>query len=210
MKRAMRSILCAWLMLGGSVVSAQPILTLGAVYPIVETDMRVMLQHKADALQHSDAWQALQARIQRDAREAIEHPQSVDGITPAIENRAWQMTPSATLTHPIADAQGRVILPMGYTVYPLRTIALHHRYVFIDSERKQEVQWVRQQCGATTRLLPCRIILTAGRPMELSNRLGVPIYFDQQGKISSSFGIHHTPAVMQQQGEHLLLKEVAL
>ena len=210
MKCSMSCILCAWFVLGASVASSQTILTLGAVYPITETDMRMMLQRKADALQHSDAWQRVQTRIRNDAKEAIEHPQAVSGITPAVENRTWHMTPSATLTHPITDAQGRVILPMGYTVYPLHTIALHHRYIFIDAERRKETRWVRQQCWGTTSRLPCRIILTAGRPIELSNRLGVPIYFDQQGKISSSFGIHHTPAVMQQQGEHLLLEEVAL
>ena len=53
-----------------------------------------------------------------------------------------------------------------------------------------------------------KIVLVAGKPLELEKETGKNIYFDQFGELTSKFNISHVPAVVEQEDKHLKVTEV--
>ena len=59
-------------------------------------------------------------------------------------------------------------------------------------------------------LVEDKIILVGGSPLQLEEELGVSIYFDQQGSLTSKFGIQHSPAIAIQEGLKIRIDEINL
>jgi len=61
-----------------------------------------------------------------------------------------------------------------------------------------------------TRKGKAKIILVNGSPVELMTAKKRRFYFDQAGKLTTRFGIEHTPAIVTQAGRVMRVSEVAL
>ena len=55
---------------------------------------------------------------------------------------------------------------------------------------------------------PSKIVLLAGRPLELMHRHGRPFFFDQGGRLAARLGLRFTPSLVEQAGAKLLITEV--
>ena len=55
-----------------------------------------------------------------------------------------------------------------------------------------------------------KIIFVDGSPFELMKTHQRRFYFDQGGKLTGHFGIRHTPALVEQRGEILMVTEQAI
>ena len=87
---------------------------------------------------------------------------------------------------------------------PLARHALTRVLLFIDGRRAVEVAWALAHEG------PAKIVLLAGRPLELSRRHGRPFFFDQGGRLAARFALAATPSLVEQAGTRLRITEIPL
>jgi conjugal transfer pilus assembly protein TraW len=106
----------------------------------------------------------------------------------------------------IRDQKGNLIAPAGQRINPLDFVSIRQDLVFIDGDDSEQLAW------ATTRYtdLKAKIIFVRGSPVEQMTAKKRRFYFDQQGKLTSRFGIEHTPAVVTQAGKVMRVSEVVL
>ncbi len=64
--------------------------------------------------------------------------------------------------------------------------------LFIDGEDLEQLKLINSYAKDFS------IVLIAGKPIELNEKLGMSIYFDQGGALTKKFGISHVPAKIEQ------------
>lgn len=115
------------------------------------------------------------------------------------------------------DQQGRVMVPKGTVIEPLKITPLRIGLIFIDGRDQRQVDYAITK-GQTGNY---RIVLTAGSPYALRVKYRntpwhggktVPFYFDQRTMIISSFrmlygiDLNRVPVVLSQRGDQLQLQ----
>ncbi len=101
---------------------------------------------------------------------------------------------------------GTLLAAAGTRVNPLERMTLSRDLVFVDGRRGAEIAWAlaREAEGAR----PARIVLLAGRPLELMRRHRRPFFLDQGGRLAARFGIAATPSLVGQAGTLLRITEI--
>ncbi len=135
-------------------------------------------------------------------KKKIARPPPAIGLHKVTENRIWSYDPTFTQNTSIKDQNGRIIVEAGTKVNPLDTISWGEPLILIDGEELAQVAWANSQQG--------KIVLTNGSPIELGRNLNKEVYFDQGGILTKKFKIKAVPAIIQQEGKHLRLQEIAL
>ena len=209
MKKAGIAIVLYVFILSNS-VSAKDFGNRGANYPVAEESILLMFQKKLGALDLKKE----EERMRKAAEERVKNPAPVSGIVPAKETREFWHDPTYILTEDAVLPCGRVLYRVGTAVNPLDYMDLGRRLFFVDGREKKQVEWLK------SRLLPDsssgenkiedRIILVGGSPVELQDKLGFEVYFDQAGELTTRFGIKGSPALAEQDGKKLKIVEVAL
>ena len=182
----------------------------GANYPVAEESILLSLQKKFAELDLKKEGE----RMRSIAEERVRNPTPVSGIMPAKETREFWHDPTYILTEDAVLPCGRVLYRAGTRVNPLDYMDLDRRLFFVDGREEKQVEWLK------SRLLPDsssgenkiedRIILVGGSPVELQDKLGFEVYFDQAGELTTRFGIKGSPALAEQDGKSLKIVEVAL
>lgn len=193
-------------LIGAAPASAKDYGTLGATWAIAEPDLLAVIRARLMAAQQSGALEAMNRKFVATAEASARRPHPVAGITPASVERRWLFDPSVTLTEDLRNAQGAVIAAKGQRFNPLHVVGMAHALAFIDGDSARELAWAQKQ-GAPDRLW---IVLVKGSPLDRMKELKRRFYFDQQGVLTSRFGIEHTPALLTQKGDALDIHEVAL
>ena len=209
MKKAGIAIVLYVFILSNS-VSAKDFGNRGANYPVAEESILLMFQKKLGALDLKKE----QETMRKAAEERVKNPAPVSGIVPAKETREFWHDPTYILTEDAVLPCGRVLYRAGTRVNPLDYMDLGRRLFFVDGREEKQVEWLK------SRLLPDsssgenkiedRIILVGGSPVELQDKLGFEVYFDQAGELTTRFGIKGSPALAEQDGKSLKIVEVAL
>ena len=94
----------------------------------------------------------------------------------------------------------------GQRVNPLAASGLSKKLVFVDGDDPAEVAWA-MRLGSDQK---AKIIFVDGSPFELMKTHQRRFYFDQEGRLTGHFGIRHTPALVEQKGDVLLVTEQAI
>ncbi len=196
----------AALLLGATPAIARDYGTLGTTWAIAEPDLLDMIHARLHALEESGELAALNRKFVEAARETIEHPRPVAGITPATADRQWLFDPTVTLTDDIRDTRGNLLAAKGQKFNPLHVVAMAHAFAVIDGDNSEEITWALKQ-GAPDRVW---IVLVKGSPTERMAALKRRFWFDQDGVITHRFGITHTPALISQKDDLIAVHEVAL
>ena len=209
MKKAGIAIVLYVFILSNS-VSAKDFGNRGGNYPVAEESILLSLQRKLGALDLKKE----EERMRKVAEERVKNPAPVSGIVPAKETREFWHDPTYILTEDAVLPCGRVLYRAGTAVNPLDYMDLDRRLFFVDGREEKQVEWLK------SRLLPDsssgenkiedRIILVGGSPVELQDKLGFEVYFDQAGELTTRFGIKGSPALAEQDGKKLKIVEVAL
>ena len=209
MKKAGIAIVLYVFILSNS-VSAKDFGNRGGNYPVAEESILLSLQRKLGALDLKKE----EERMRKAAEERVKNPAPVSGIVPAKETREFWHDPTYILTEDAVLPCGRVLYRAGTRVNPLDYMDLDRRLFFVDGREEKQVEWLK------SRLLPDsssgenkiedRIILVGGSPVELQDKLGFEVYFDQAGELTTRFGIKGSPALAEQDGKSLKIVEVAL
>ena len=74
--------------------------------------------------------------------------------------------------------------------------------LFVDGRREAEIAW------ALAYERPSKIVLLAGRPLDLMRRHRRPFFFDMGGRMAARLGLSLTPALVAQAGTQLRITEI--
>ena len=205
MKAATPAILAAALLLAAAVpgaVSAKDLGVRGATWPVAEPDLLAQIEARLVELQRSGAVARFEDEARDRARMKLEEPDPVPGIAPATEERSRLFDPSITVAREIRTPGGVLIAAAGTRVNPLERVALVRDLMFVDGRRPAEIAW------ALSHDRPAKIVLLAGRPLELMRRHLRSFFFDQGGRLAARFGLRFTPSLVEQAGTRLRITEV--
>ena len=176
----------------------------GTVWPVAEPDLLMEIEARLEAMEASGDLARIRREALRGARERIEKPGRVEGIVPAVSHRTRLFDPSVTVERDVRTHDGTLIAARGTRINPLDVHPLTRDLLFIDGARPVEVTW------ALRHHRPARIVLLAGRPLDLMRAHGRRFFFDQGGRLSKRFGLRSTPSLVAAEGSVLRITEVPL
>ena len=174
----------------------------GATWPVIEPDLLEEIEARLSAMQRSGEMARLQEDARARARQTLEEPEPVLGIAPAREARARLFDPAIVVERDIRLPDGTLIAAAGARVNPLARHALARDLLFVDGRREAEIAW------ALAHEWPAKIVLLAGRPLDLTRRYGRAFFFDQGGRLAARFDIAATPSLVEQAGTRLRITEI--
>lgn len=178
----------------------------GKTYPISEPDMIEWIKAKAAALMKSGEWQKIQNKAIDNAKQQINYPKAIAGISDATVTKTWYFTPIVTLNENLTDGRGHVIAKAG-KYNALRYKPFDTQMIFINGNNQKQVDWAltrNNESGIKT-----KIILTQGSFMDLDKKYKVWFYYDQNGKYTQKLNIKHVPAIVTQSGDQLKITEIS-
>ena len=108
------------------------------------------------------------------------------------EERSRLFDPAITVARDIRTADGALIAAAGARMNPLERMTLARDLLFVDGRREAEIAW------ALAHERPSKIVLLAGRPLDLMRRHRRPFFFDQGGRLAARFGLRFTPSLVEQ------------
>lgn len=178
----------------------------GTVFPIVEPDLLEQIRAKLQRLEDSGETARLNADLKRRTIAKVNRPEPVAGLGAAMALRQWRFDPTISVEADISDEKGRLIIAAGTRVNPLDTVGLRQKLVFLDGDDARQLAWAIARYKQTD----AKFILVKGAPLELMRTRQRRFYFDQGGSLVKRFGIHAVPAIVEQQGRILMVREVPL
>ncbi len=208
MRRALRKMLSAALLIAAALpggVSAKDLGVRGATWPVAEPDLLAQIEARLREMGRSGQLARLETQARERARTKLEEPDAVPGIAPAREERSRLWDPAITVARDIRTADGMLIAAAGTRVNPLERTVLARDLLFVDGRREAEIAWALSHETESGR--PAKIVLLAGRPLELMRRHRRPFFFDQGGRLSARFGLRFTPSLVEQAGSRLRITE---
>ena len=185
-----------------SAASAKDLGVRGATWPVAEPDLLAQIEARLVQMERSGALARLEEEARERARQRIEAPEPVPGIGPAQEERSRLWDPAITVVRDIRTSDGTLIAAAGTRVNPLERIVLARDLLFVDGRREAEIAWALKHDR------PAKIVLLAGRPLELMRRHARPFFFDQGGRLAARFGLRFSPSLVEQAGTRLRVTEV--
>lgn len=186
--------------------SAEHLGTYGETFEITEEDLLAQIARRLHQMRESGELARLEREFADRAKAKIRRPVPVFGITHTSEPRNWLYDPSWTAPEDIRDTEGRLVIAAGQTVNPLNAVDMRTPLLLIDGDEGPQVEWAMRESNLSP--WGVKIILTNGAPFELEQTIQQPVYFDQDGLISTKFGIRSVPAKISQSGRELLVEEV--
>ena len=195
-------------------LSAKDLGVRGASWPVAEPDLLVEIEARLHELQRSGEIARFEAEARERARRRLEEPEPVAGIAPARRARSRTFDPSIEVARDIRAADGTLIAAAGTRIDPFLHAPLTRDLLFVDGRRDAEIAW------ALAHGRPSKIVLLAGRPLDLARRHGRTFFFDQGGRLAARFGIAATPSLVTREdtragdtragGAHLRIDEIPL
>ena len=187
-----------------SQASAKDLGVRGATWAVAEPDLLVQIEARLAAMQRSGEMARFEVEAPERARGRLEKPEPVAGIAPALARRSWTFDPSIEVARDIRAHDGMLIAAAGTRIDPFRYAPLTRDLLFVDGRRDAEIAW------ALGHARPSKIVLLAGRPLELARRHGRAFFYDQGGRLAARFGIAATPSLVVPDGAHLRITEIPL
>jgi conjugal transfer pilus assembly protein TraW len=175
-------------------------------FPVIEPDLLTTIEARLRRAEASGELARMNDVFAKRVAAKVRRPTPVEGITPARAVRSWDYDPTVAVERDIRDQKGNLIAAAGQRVNPLDFVAIRQDLVFIDGDNAAELAW------ATGRYtdLKAKIIFVSGSPIEQMTARKRRFYFDQEGKLTGTFGIEHTPAVVTQAGKVMRVSEVVV
>ena len=196
------------MLLAAGAASAKDLGVRGETWPVAEPDLLAQIEARLTGMERSGEMARLHEQARSDARSRLEAPEPVPGIAPARKERTRLFDPSITVERDIRGPDGTLVAAAGTRVDPFAHGAFAGRVLFIDGRRDAEIAWALELAGAGGR--PAKIVLLAGRPLELARRHGRPFFFDQGGRLARRLGLAFTPSLVRRDGAYLRITEFPL
>ena len=203
-RRFFVAALACVLALAAGTATAKDLGVHGAVWSIEEPDLLREIEGRLQEMENTGEADRMRREAVERARERVEAPPRVAGVTPARFLRIRRFDPTVTVEQDIRTAEGTLVAARGTRVNPLEKHPLTRELLFIDGTRPVEVDW------AIAREKPSVIVLLAGRPLDLARAHGRAFFFDQGGRLARRLGVVATPSLVTAAGTSLRITEVPL
>jgi conjugal transfer pilus assembly protein TraW len=200
------SFAAAMLLIGPIPGEARDYGHVGQVFPIIEPDLLATIEARLRRAEGSGELARMNEQFARRVEQRVRRPKPVDGITPARMARSWDYDPTIAIERDIRDQKGNLIAGAGHRINPLDFVEIKQDLVFVEGDDATQLAW------ATSRYtdLKAKIIFVNGSPIDAMTAKKRRFYFDQEGKLTATFGIEHTPAVVSQNGRTMRVSEIVL
>jgi conjugal transfer pilus assembly protein TraW len=212
-------------------IAHSPVIELGVygeTFPVAEKNLLEVIKAKIQALFESGKLEDHQKAILNKAKEQLNRPYPVKGLSKTRSPRSFPYDPSIVVPYDLkvsqdavprdaasrgktprgGDHQDQVFHRKGTRVNPLDTHRMNCPLLFVDGDDAEQVFWAIQQYKTAASLHKPKIILVQGAPFDLSKKLNLPVYFDQSGVLVKKLGITQVPARISQKEKTLVIDEV--
>ena len=186
--------------------SAEDLGVRGATWPVAEPDLLAEIEARLVGMERSGELARFEDEARERARRKLAAPDAVPGIAPAREERSRLFDPGITVARDIRTADGALIAAAGTRVNPLERVTLVRDLLFVDGRRPGEIAWALTREEESGR--PAKIVLLAGRPLELMRRYRRSFFFDQGGRLAARLGLRFTPSLVEPAGSRLRITEI--
>ena len=187
-----------------AVATAKDLGVRGMTWAVAEPDLLAQIEARLLEMERSGELARLEREARANARRKLEEPDPVPGIAPATRERVRLWDPAITVAREIRTPDGTLIAAAGTRVNPLERTTLARDLIFVDGRREAEIAW------ALAHERPSKIVLLAGRPLDLMRLHRRPFFFDTGGRLAARFGIGFTPSLVEQAETRLRITEIAL
>lgn len=123
----------------------------------------------------------------------------------ADKNITYAIDTTYELEFDIPDTNGNIIYPKGYRFNPLNYTQIPYETIFINAEKKEELEWAKQYAGNAG----YKILLTNGTYKSAQDVLKSHVFFATD-KILEKFQVRATPTIAAQKKNEMFLTEVKL
>ena len=195
-------------LLGSGALNATVIGTFGDTYPIAEADFLTVIQAGLKKRQQSGDMTRLQQAFAKRAEQHSKRPVPVADLSPALTSSSRRFDPSITVPEDVRDATGHILVHQGARVNPLATVSLRQALLFYDADDAKQTAWATRTAQQHNGKV--KFIIVNGAIDVEARRVQQPVFFDQQGRLSTRFGLRHVPTMITQEGLYLRIQEVKL
>ena len=186
----------------------------GNTFRIEEEAFTLMMKRKLEEVDMEKE----RKKMEKIARDKIENPAPIKGISAATEERTFYFDPTYILDKDVVLPNGNILHKAGTTVNPLEHMNLNRRLFFVDSRQQEQVEWLKEQLNNPVtdqkELVEDRIILVGGSVLKVRDELAKihkhEVFFDQHGELTTKFTIKHSPAIAYQEGLKIRIDEINL
>lgn len=187
---------------------AEPLGTLGPVYPIAEPHLLDDIKARLAARQRSGELDRLREQARQRAAASVNDPLPVAGLRTATVPRTFYFDPGIVLDRNIVDDRGAVLFAAGTRHNPLGVVSLSKHLLFFDGRDPRQVAKARQLIASYRGRV--KAILVGGSYVGLMKAWDMPVFYDQAGTLVRKLGISAVPAIVSQEGLRLRIDEVGL
>ena len=189
-------------------VFAQDLGKHGPVYPITEPDLLESIANTLAEKQKSGELARLTKEMQTRAIQSVKSPRPVAGISSTATAAVRYFDPTIEVAEDLKDGDGRLIAAAGKRVNPLDVISMTRQLLFFDGRDPKQVRFAKTLLDSQGAAI--KPVLVGGSFLNLIEKWGVPVFYDQQGALTSRLGIRHVPAIVRQEGRRLRIDEVVM
>ena len=202
------ALVAALLVIGGVATAsrAEDLGTVGETYAIQEPHLLHYIEQTLREKEKTGELANLEEQAKSRVIESIRNPKPLAGIQPTQTARTFYFDPSIKVDQNITDDKGNIIVPAGTTKNPLEVVSLSKHLLFFDGSDGEQVRYARSLIDRYGGKV--KPILVAGSYLDLMKAWQLSVYFDQQGVLTTKFGITQVPALVSQEGLRLRIDEL--
>lgn len=171
--------------------------SVGRTFPVIEPDLIAEL--RLSSLKTEKTRQEMVDEMIQNYRPAGLRP-----LPRATADRTFLVDMHFTLDRDLTDAGGNVIYPRGYSFNPLNYIVMTGNLIIIDGDDPDQVNWFINSPYSRTRQV--KVLLTAGRAADLTERLHRPIFY-LTGDIAERLQLAAVPSLIVRKGDKMQVQE---
>ena len=183
-------------------VFAKDLGTIGDVWEIQEQNLLSLIDERLKEQFEGKSEEEIQAEVQKRVTENTLRPPPVFLPVAKVDSER-SFDPSYTVERDLADHKGRVFAHKGQVVNPFDAVPFARTLIFIDGDDEKQIEWLKSFKPATQIV---KIILLNGNLREVTEKLDVDLYFDQNGALVNRFGIKALPSVIDEMPGKKLLR----
>lgn len=196
-----------WLLLSSSCY-AKDLGVYGPAFNILERDAyEWLINERLNDMSVKDRIKEIEDEMTKMARHRIENP--IGAKLPKVKAYSKrEITLNNELPIDIKDAKGKVIFKRGTSVkfedvVPESKMTL----IFIDGDDEVQVRFALNELNINKFT---KIVLVAGRPINLMRDLNINLYFDQGQALVNKFNIYGVPSRIHREKSNLIIEELVI
>jgi len=171
--------------------------SVGAVYPVVEPDIRIEMKAKA-----AEQWELHKKEYLKKTQKY--QPDNLQQLPRAKQDRSFAVDMTYTLDRNLTSGDGKILYPKGYQFNPLDYMNFTIGLVVIDGADLDQVNWFKQSPYASNHKM--KLLLSGGYAQSLIQELDRAVFYLDK-EVAGRFQLAAVPCVVVQQDKHIQVTE---